>query len=107
MNKQEVILTIQEAGNEFSRIMAVIHEPEYAAGYRQALRDMTNLISYSPLDADFEAEREKLTGDNKRLKAQTKELRQQVASQQRLIGKLLKRVKASNFEGVHIQMGKR
>ena len=107
MNKQEVILTIQEAGNEFARIMEAIREPEYAAGYRQALRDMTNLINFAPLDADYEAEREKLTGDNKRLKAQTKELRQQVASQQRLIGKLLKRVKASNFEGVHIQMGKR
>lgn len=107
MNKQEVILTIEEAGNEFSKIMEALREPEYACGYYQAVRDMVNLISYAPLDADFDAERERLTGDNKRLKRQNKELRKQVACQQKLIGKLLKRVKSSDLLGIKIDRGKR
>ena len=107
MNKEEVILTIQEAGTEFSKIMEALREPEYAAGYYQAIRDMTKLIAYAPLDADFEAERERLTGDNKRLKEENKELRRRIACQQRLIGKLLTKAKASDLLGVKIQTGKR
>lgn len=107
MNKEEVILTIQEAGTEFSKIMEAIREPEYAAGYYQAIRDMAKLISYAPLDADFDAERERLTGDNKRLKEENKELRRRVECQQRLIGKLLTKSKDADLLGVKIDRGKR
>lgn len=107
MNKQEVILTIKEAGTEFSKIMETLREPEYACGYYQAVRDMVNLISYAPLDADFDAERQRLTGDNKRLKEQNKELRRRVACQQRLIGKLLTKAKSSDLLGIKIDRGKR
>lgn len=107
MNKQEVILTIKEAGTEFSKIMEALREPEYAAGYYQAVSDMVKLISYAPLDADFDAERERLTGDNNRMREQIKELRRRVACQQRLIGKLLTKAKASDLLGVKIDRGKR
>lgn len=107
MNKKEVILTIKEAGTEFSKIMEALREPEYAAGYYQAVRDMTKLIAYAPLDADFEAERERLTGDNNRMREQIKELKGRIACQERLIGKLLTKAKSSDIMGIKIETGKR
>ena len=50
MKRCEVAGTIRGVGEQFGRVMECLHGKEYAAGYKQAVRDMVRLFEYGPAE---------------------------------------------------------
>lgn len=100
MNKVEVITAIKSVGRKFSNVMAVLCGDEFAAGYRRAIYDMTELINAAPMDANFEAEREAMLSEIKRLKEANAALEQEVCEKHATIEKLLSHVNLAEVVGV-------
>lgn len=108
MNRHEVIMTIKKAGGHFSGgMMEVLCGENYAAGYRQAVADMVELFKKAPIDPDFEAERNSMMEQIKRLKAKNAELEQEVCNQHASIQKLLTHVNIAEVLGVGINSQKK
>ena len=49
MKRHDVAVTIQAVGERFGQIMECLNSEEYAAGYRQAVRDMVRMFEYEPV----------------------------------------------------------
>lgn len=103
MNRAEVIMTIKTAGSRFAGVMASLCGEEYAAGYKRAISDMTNLFAQAPIDADFEAERAALCAEIKRLKMENDMLNRDCAKQHETIEELLKHVDIHEVLGINKQ----
>ena len=50
MDRHYVVQTIRHVGGEFGRVMACLQSEDYAAGYRQAVKDMLRMFEYGPAD---------------------------------------------------------
>jgi hypothetical protein len=100
MNKVEVIRAIEIVGRKFSNVMAELCGDEFAAGYRRAIFDMTELISKAPMEANFEAEREAMLAEIKRLVEKNAALEQEVREKHATIQKLLSHVNLAEVVGV-------
>ena len=50
MDRHYVVQTIRHVGSDFGRVMACLQTEEYAAGYRQAVKDMLRLFEYGPVE---------------------------------------------------------
>lgn len=100
MNRNEVIMTIKNVGGGFANVMDVLIGEEFAAGYRRATADMVKLFTEAPIDPDFEAEREAMMKQIKRLKAKNAALEQEVCNQNATIQKLLSHVNVPEVLGI-------
>ena len=89
MNRKEVIFTIHSIHDNFSRALAHLVAPDYAAGYKQALNDMAKMFENAPLFEDFEEERKELHSIIKSNSAQITKLKKTVEKQERTIDKLM------------------
>ena len=92
MNRQEVMETITHAGTEFGRVMACIREPEYVAGYYQAVNGMVRLFRYAPMNADFDSEREQYRNQVRVLREEKNSLKRDLRQRDAIIEKLMKHV---------------
>ncbi len=100
MNRVEVIMTIEAAGNRFAKVMASLCSGEYVAGYRRAISDMTQLMAQAPIDEDFETERIMMCTEIKRLRLENEMLQRDHAKQQETINELLRHVDLHEVLGI-------
>lgn len=100
MNRVEVIMTIEAAGNRFAKVMAGLCSREYVSGYRRAISDMTQLISQAPISEDFETERIMMATEIKRLRMENEALSRDCGKQQATIEELLKHVDLHEVLGI-------